>query len=64
MRETEEKRGWAENKPAGQEELGRDHDTLVIPHGVVREVYLACNIDLAIPSYLIGSSKGIQRKES
>ena len=46
MRETEQKRAWAENKPIGREELGRVHheedprgagEALTIPEHVMRD---------------------------
>ena len=52
MRETEEKRGWPENKPVGREEFGRVHDGEV-PHGAN---------DLAIPDYVMWDF-GLSEKE-
>ena len=49
MRETEEKRGWAENKPVGREKLGRVHDEVDPYRGaedLLIEDYVVWDFDL------------------
>jgi len=64
MRETEQKRAWAENKPIGREELGRVHDeeeprgadeALTVPDYVMRDFGLPEEDEKEDHNYGIGT---------